>query len=200
MYLPKHFEPAERELALKVIRENPFATVITTTNGVANANHYPLFLEGDKLVGHLARANPQWKELSGTATAIFHGPDCYVTPTWYVSPNVPTWNYAVVHCSGPARLIEDAKELTDLLSRATDFFEKDEKSPWRFRIPDDLEGDALTKAIVGFEITVENFDAKFKLSQNRNEADLAGVFKGLAKRQDGGSKSVLSLMKELYSK
>jgi transcriptional regulator len=150
-----------------------------------------------KLLGHLARRNPQWVHFRGNQSvlAIFNGPHSYITPSWYVSGrDVPTWNYAVVHASGPVKLIEDFDGLTDILKKMTARFESGPRR-WEFELPDDLtDASALTSAIVGFELLAEKIDAKFKLSQNRSKEDQQGVVEGLSERTDEMSRMVRSLM------
>jgi transcriptional regulator len=163
-------------------------------------SHLPLIVEqhGENLmiVGHLARANPHWKLLdSRVATAIFHGPNTYITPKWYAENDVPTWNYAVVHAGGPIALIEDRAGVIRCLEKLTATVEAG-TDRWQFWIPDDLAG-GVERHIVGFQMHVESLLSKFKLSQNRSEADRVGVMRGLGTRADDGSRGVLALMKQL---
>jgi transcriptional regulator len=129
----------------------------------------------------VARANPHWRELeaAGEVLVIFAGPHAYVSPRWYAHhPSVPTWNYAVVHARGKARLVEP-EALPALLGRLTRQYEEGRPAPWRMQ---DLPADFTPKllaAIVGFEIAVERLEGKFKLSQNRRPADLEGVIAAL---------------------
>jgi transcriptional regulator len=199
VYLPKRFENTDLAQSLALMRERPLATVISTgVNGHSFVSHLPLIVERDAerlvCIGHLARANPHWKLMAGgVATAIFHGPNAYITPSWYVENNVPTWNYAVVHVRGPVSLIEDRAGIVRCLEKLTDHVEHGPDA-WKFWIPDDLV-DVLEKSIVGFEIAVESLEAKFKLSQNRPDADRDRVIQGLERRQDAGSRGVAELMK-----
>jgi transcriptional regulator len=128
----------------------------------------------------MARANPQWQGFGEAqpVLAIFHGPHAYVSPSWYRATGVPTWNYAVVHVYGRARPIEDQATLRSLIERLTALHEARNPSPWRNDLPDDRYHDLLGK-IVGFEIDIERMEAKFKLSQNRSDADRQGVIAGL---------------------
>ena len=198
-YLPIRFAEKDRASQLALMRMYPLATLITPGKQGPFANHLPLLIEerdgGLVLIGHMARANPQWRQFpDGNALAIFNGPQTYVTPSWYVDPlNVPTWNYAVVHASGPCVLIDDAKGIRKILDKSVAEFEKDEPKPWRMELPETVAA-GLVQAIVGFELKVEKLDAKFKLSQNRDEADRKGVLKGLATRKDEASRLILDLM------
>jgi transcriptional regulator len=163
-------------------------------------SHLPLVMDphekGISLLGHLARANPHWKLLNGSeVTVIFHGPNAYITPKWYVENDVPTWNYAVVHVKGRVELIEEKEGVIDCLKKLTAHAEASSKDPWEFWIPEDLSN--FTQMIVGFRIIVEEMNAKFKMSQNRSEADRKGAIKGLDSRADQMSHEVARLMKKL---
>ena len=184
------------------MRAYPLATMISVgEDGNPFVSHLPLIVEheGDGIicVGHLSRANPHWKLLDGRhATAIFHGPNAYITPSWYVQNSVPTWNYAVVHVRGVVTLIQDRAGIVRCLEALTAAVEKGPEA-WQFWIHEDLRG-TLESAIVGFRLTVDTLQSKFKLSQNRSEADLACVIRGLAGRDDAASQSLRAFMQRYY--
>ncbi len=202
MYVPPAFRVEDQDRAHALIDEFPFATLIAVEDGRPSVNHLPLLLQRDpagnpRLLGHMAKRNPQWRlfESGAKAFAVFHGPHAYVTPTWYEEHDVPTWNYAVAHVEGTVRLVRDFKGLTRILGKLSGRFESKEKAPWRFYLPDDLNDEAkLTEAIVGFEIEDLRIEAKFKLNQNRSEADQAGVRAGLGQRTDEQSLKVREMM------
>jgi transcriptional regulator len=186
MYTPKHFAVEDRAQQLQFMRDYGFATLVSQGERSPTATHLPLAVEERDdgsvfLMGHVARANPHWKDLeSGTmALVIFHGPHAYVSPTWYeVHPSVPTWNYAAVHAYGKARLL-DADATRQLLKTLSDQYESGLEKPWRM---EDLTNDYVKKmlaAIVGFEIAIDRIEGKFKLSQNRPAADRLGVVNAL---------------------
>ena len=204
MYLPRHFDNTDREQSLALMRAHPLATVISVDQdeGSPFVSHLPLVIQpdGDGLVciGHLSRANLHWKLQGGRqATAIFHGPDAYITPTWYVQNAVPTWNYAVVHVRGMVTLIEDRAGIVRCLEALTAAVETGPDA-WKFWIPENLR-DTLESAIVGFRLTVDTVQSKFKLSQNRSAADRERVLRGLAGRSDAASHSVRALMEQSAS-
>ena len=191
MYLPKHFVADDQDLLAQLIKEYPLATLVGSLNNQLEVNHLPLMLSPDKkkLHGHIARMNPLMKiaQSSETAvTAIFHGPNAYVTPAWYPSKKesgkvVPTWNYAVVHVQGHIKLIEDAQWLRNHVSQMTNIHEPIYQSNWKL---DDAPEDyvqTMLKAIIGIEIEVESLVGKFKLSQNRPPEDYDAVVKELEK-------------------
>lgn len=205
-YNPSHFRVDEPAKLHAFISRFPFATLITAGTDGASVSHLPLLLEtpGDgptRVIGHIARANPHWKEFGEgrEGLAIFHGPQAYVTPQWYASKRahgkvVPTWNYAVVHARGPVRAVHDRDWLHRLVNRLTDAHERPTAAPWAVGdAPEDYVEKMLT-AIVGVELTVAALDGKWKLSQNRDARDYAGVRDGLAARGDADSLAVRALM------
>jgi transcriptional regulator len=200
MYLPKHFAPNDEENALQTMEAFPFATLISIVNGKPFISHLPVLIQRDQklIVGHMARANPHWRffEENPMTTLLFHGPHTYITPTWYQSGrDVPTWNYAVIHVTGQSRLIEDSQGITEIVKKMSKRFEAGSMSPWEFELPEDLvDPSALTKAIVGFEVQIEEIQAKFKLSQNRSQEDRLGVIQGLEGRKDEMSGLVREMM------
>lgn len=204
MYNPPRFKSENTNDAFQLIERNPFATVISVSDGKPIVSHLPLTPkkvdEDVILIGHFARANPHWKIFANNqATAIFHGPHTYVTPVWYAENDVPTWNYATVHISGSVQLIETYDGIVDCLKELTSHVERHWPSGWDFFIPDDLNGDILPKNIVGFKIKIESINFKNKMSQNRSAADRTGILKGLASRTDDNSQAVLAEMKKLFS-
>ncbi|MGE0760901.1 MAG: FMN-binding negative transcriptional regulator [Vicinamibacterales bacterium] len=200
MYLPKRFGNSNLDRSLAVMRGAPLATLVSVdADHQPFISHLPLIIEQEEanlvIVGHLARANAHWRLLAGReATAIFHGPNSYITPQWYTENDVPTWNYAVVHARGPVTLIEDRAGIVRCLEKLTAVVE-DGMGRWQFWIPDDLAG-GVERHIVGFQMQVKSLLAKFKLSQNRSAADRAGVMRGLGTRADDGSRGILALMEQ----
>ena len=164
----------------------PFATLISQGEE-PEVTHLPLLLDADEgiLLSHLAKANPHAKRLDGEKMlAIFHGPHAYISPNWYEADVVvPTWNYAVVHVRGTAELLSEA-ETKSILGKTVDRFESTQPSPWPNEIPDDLE-QALLQSIAGFRIRISKIKGKFKLGQNRSEADHAGVLERLQQGSPG---------------
>jgi transcriptional regulator len=163
-----------------------FATLISGSAGELVASHIPIMLQrsGGRLilVGHVARANAQWKQFDGSADAlaIFHGPHAYVSPTWYAtSPAVPTWNYAAVHVHGKPRASQDRDFTAAALNGLVARYENTRVKPWRV---EDLAADfyeRLAAAIVAFEMPVDKIEGKFKLGQKRSREDRLGTLQGL---------------------
>lgn len=173
LYVPAHFRMDDPDKLLDFVRRYAFGTLVSSGPSGLHVSHIPFVAERDerglRLLGHVARANAHWEALesAGHLVAIFQGPHAYISPSWYVHhPSVPTWNYAVVHAHGKARLMDEAG-LHDLLMRLSSTYEAGNPKPWKMsELPADYVATML-KAIVGFEIEVERLEGKFKLSQNR---------------------------------
>lgn len=171
----------------------PFVEAVATAqlitvgaDGLPDATFLPVLWEGDRLVGHVARANPHWRRIvtDSPALAIVTGPDAYVSPRWYATKAehgkvVPTWNYSVVHLRGRILVHDDPDWVRALVTRLTDRHEQPREEPWHVTdAPEDYVTKSL-RAIVGVELVVEQVEAKAKLSQNRSDEDRAGVAAGL---------------------
>lgn len=191
MYLPKAFEQSDLTKLHALIQAHPLATVIVQIEGRVVANHIPLQLcpappPYGCLRGHLARANPLVADLAegGEALAIFHGPDAYISPSWYASKQetgkvVPTWNYAVVHVHGSLRLVDERDWLWEQLTAFTETQEAGLAEPWGLTdAPADFI-EQIMAGIIGVELTIKTLEGKFKLSQNQPLPNQASVIAGL---------------------
>lgn len=191
MYLPSHFREDDLGAMHGLIRAFPLGLLISVGEGGIVANPVPFVLDaatGEKgtLRCHVARANPQWKELQTAAEClvVFQGPQAYITPSWYATKResgkvVPTWNYATVHAWGQPRVMDDADWLARQINALTDQQEASRAAPWKV---DDAPAPfvaAQIRGIVGIEIPISRIEGKWKVSQNRPEADRAGVVAGL---------------------
>jgi transcriptional regulator len=191
MYTPKHFEEPRIEVMHELMRARPLATLVTLSSGGLNANHIPLHLADASapfgtLRGHVARANPLWSDFAKDVEvlAIFHGPDSYITPSWYATKQetgkvVPTWNYAVVHAYGKLRIIDDASWLRSQLEALTAHNEAGFARQWSVSDAPREYTDKLLAAIVGFEIVITKLAGKWKVSQNQPAQNQASVIAGL---------------------
>jgi len=186
IYTPRAFAPDDGSAVAQLIRDYPFATLMTPAGPEPFISHVPLQYDAARgpqgtLLGHMARANPHWRHFGAEASiAIFHGPHAYVSPSWYAEPAtaVPTWNYAIAHVHGRVEAMADAAETRALLDRMIQRYEGGRREPWRLQ----LEGRplaAMLDAIVGFRLTIERIDGKLKLSQNRSVEDRDRVITAL---------------------
>ena len=200
MYIPEDFCVTDLDELHECMQQNSFATVVTEHEGKPFASHLPLLLDGGRgewgtLAGHMARANPQWRDFAAGAEilVIFQGPHAYVSPAWYENPvSVPTWNYVAVHAYGKARIMDEA-ELEALLPRMVDNYQSADE-PWRNNFPQDMRARIL-QALVGFEITLTGIEGKFKLSQNRPLEEQRRVMAKLSQGAEiNNSKGVASQM------
>ena len=179
---------------MAVIAANPFATLIGHGEEplVSHVPLVPLDPQGEVFEGHVARLNPLAELIRAGArlTAVFHGPHAYVSPTWYRTRGlVPTWNFVAVHVTGPSEPIVDRASLALLVEDLSNHFERDRDDPW---IPDYPE--TMLNDIIGFRLRADRFEAKFKLSQNRRDADRDAVARAL-ERGGPGAREVASLMR-----
>ena len=192
MYAPAAFREERLPVLHEFIQENGFAAVVTSGPAGLTASHIPVDLDPaagpyGTLRGHLARANPQWRELDGVreTLVIVEGPHAYVSPSWYAAKRehgrvVPTWDYVAVHAWGKAQAFDDRERLRSVVESLTARHEGARPTPWRL---DDAPADyveAMLGAIVGFEMTIERLEGSWKLSQNRSADDRRGVIEGLA--------------------
>jgi transcriptional regulator len=194
MYIPQHFAEHDQAEILRFIAAHAFGTLVTVDAGIPFASHIPFLLEqGDTptLSGHLAKANPQWQHLAANpqVLAMFQGAHAYVSPTWYEGTGVPTWNYTAVHVYGKVRVIHDTAWLQAQVERLSHYYEGDAPTAWLPSYPA-----KMLDAIVGFEITIESLQAKYKLSQNRSAADQHNVIQALEASSGENERDVAALM------
>ncbi|WP_020180386.1 FMN-binding negative transcriptional regulator [Methylopila sp. M107] len=200
MYVPTLFKETDVAEIHAAMRGARLANLVTSGPGGLIATPLPLFLdpsEGEHgvLYGHVAKANPQWREGSGEALAIFQGPEAYVSPSWYATKAetgkvVPTWNYVAVHAYGPVEFFHDVDRLLDAVTRLTDIHESGRDHPWAVAdAPPDFVQSQL-RGIVGLRMPITRLEGKRKLSQNRPAQDRAGVAAGLASSADPQDREV----------
>jgi len=209
LYLPTAFAESRGQILRAAVRAHPLALLVTLNTSGLQASHLPLVHDPEpaphgRLLGHLARANPQWCHLAPEveALAVFAGPAAYVTPSWYAAKRehgkvVPTWNYVTVHGRGRLRVTHDPAELRALVERLTLHMEERRAEPWAVSDAPESFVAAHLKAIVGLEIELTSLVGKWKLSQNRPPADRAGVTAGLVGSQNSGDRAVAGLMADI---
>lgn len=206
MYLPPAFAIAEPAQVLERLRSVAFGHLVTAIDGAPQATAVPFVVDDEVTTvrAHLAKANRHARALDGAeALLIVAGPDAYVSPRWYPSKAddprvVPTWNYELIHVRGTVRLVDPAKTRS-IVEALTDHHEAATSSTaggpaWAV---DDAPPDFIERqlrAIVGIELTVEQIDAKHKLSQNRSEPDRLGVLDALDRSSRPGANATAALM------
>jgi transcriptional regulator len=202
MYVPAHFAESDLTKLHDAIERYSFATLISQSGGEPFASHLPLLLERDAgpkgtLIGHMARANPQWRDAAGQRVlAVFSGPHAYISPTWYeAEKTVPTWNYVAVHAYGRLELIEDLADAEAVLRRTIKTYEASQPRPWRLEEPPEFVT-RLTLQIVAFRIPIERLEGKWKLNQNHPPERRAKVMTVLESRPDENSREIARLMRE----
>jgi transcriptional regulator len=198
MYQPSAFREDRLEVQHDLIRTHPLGLLITAGPAGLLANPFPFLLDAEgsdlgTLRLHVARANPQWQELEAVeeCLVVFQGPHDYVTPSWYATKRetgkvVPTWNYATVHVWGRPRIMRDDTWLRRQLEDLTLSREGQRTQPWKV---DDAPADFVAmqmRAIVGVEIPIRRIEGKWKMSQNRPQADREGVITGFEEAGEAG--------------
>ena len=205
MYIPRHFEQPRIEAMHELMRAHPLATLVTQVSGGLDANHIPLHLSDapapfGTLRGHVARANPVWRDFADEAVlAIFHGPDVYITPSWYPTKQehgkvAPTWNFAVVHARGALRVIDDAAWVRAHIEALTNFHEKSFSEPWAVADAPHEFTEKLIESVVGIEIVITGLTGKWKASQNQPAQNRAGIIEGLEGCRHRGAAEMAALV------
>ncbi len=206
VYRPPLFREDRVPEMQELIRANPLALLVSMGDEGLLANPIPFILDPNQsefgtLRAHLARANPQWRSFADgqEALVVFQGTDRYVTPTWYETKRetgkvVPTWNYAIVQARGPVRAIEDRDWLARHVASLTDAMEAGFAEPWAVTDAPEAFIDGQLKGIVGIEMVIARLEGKWKVSQNRPEADRAGVVAGFEAAGDERSRRMARLV------
>lgn len=204
MHIPSAFRQDDIAAMHGLMRTHPLGMLISHGAGGLVASPIPfLVYEGEgehgTLRAHIARANPQWKDLAGVSEClvVFQGEHGYVSPSWYAAKAehhkvVPTWNYIAVHAWGRPCITEDAAWLHRQLEDLTRSQESRRPRPWSLGdAPEDYIA-GMKRAIVGLEIAITRLEGKWKLSQNRPDADRAGVVAGLRDADDAHGNPALA--------
>jgi transcriptional regulator len=183
LYIPKHFAITDSEKINSFLRQHSFGELISTVDGRLFTTHLPFLFDEDSktLRMHVAKANPQWQHLGKEEVLlVVAGPHGYVSPSWYHSPGVPTWNYQAVHVYGVAKAITDSEELKSIVDGLTKIEEAKYPAPWQADY-----AATMLQGIVGVELAIAEIQCKFKLSQNRSKADQLSAVEALSKENSG---------------
>lgn len=178
-YPPKKHQDDDINHMIEVIKTYPLATLISVKDNTPLISHLPLIYEDGKLIGHIDIYNPQAELLKkdNNVTLIFAGPECYISPSIYSTTQLPTWNYIKVHLKGKVKAIEDKMALKKSLITMTEFLEApDHKYVLNAENP---RLDKNLDYIEMFEITITNWEGKFKLSQDKKPNDIKAARKEL---------------------
>jgi transcriptional regulator len=200
MYIPPYYREEDHEKLIAFMKAHNFANLVSCCENIPIATHLPFVIEEREeklfLVSHMAKANPQWQSFSGNdLLVIFQGPHAYISPSNYEKKqNVPTWNYIAVHAYGKAKIIDDPKEVWDLMERTIHNFEEKFFEQWKGLSKEYVEG--MLKAIVAFEIEVTRMDGKFKLSQNKTKNEQKNIISSFEKSDDSTQREIAEEMKK----
>jgi transcriptional regulator len=212
MYLPQHFAIDDVERIAEFVDAAGVADIVTFDGAALTSTLVPVIWERPsladveagrygRLLAHIAIANDQWRtaKTNVPALAIAHGPQAYISPSWYASKRehgrvVPTSNYTTVHLSGPITFHNDSEWLRKLVTRLTELREAHRAQRWHVNDAPKSFIDGQLRGIVGAEINVTALSAKAKLSQNRSAADQRGVVEALRAEPDPQAHHVAALM------
>jgi len=201
VYIPAAFAQPDTTKLHEFLGRHSFAVLTTRGRGGLFASHLPLLFDPGggpqgRLIGHMARANPQWRDGEGEALAVFSGPHAYISPAWYAEEGtVPTWNYVAVHAYGTFHVIDDREELLEILRESVRAYEGPRPDPWPFDESAPHVG-KLLGAIVGFRVEISRLEGKWKLNQNHPEERRQRVVRALEGRPDEDSRAIAALMRE----
>lgn len=200
MYIPSTFAETDPGTLFDFIERHSFGLLISQHDGEPFGSHLPFLLDPaaathGRLIGHMARANPQWRQADGTdVLVVFAGPHAYISPTWYHDVDVvPTWNYVAVHARGRLRAIHDPARILEIVEQTVTRFESSQPAPWTFDSSTDFAA-RLVRQIVAFEIDLTSLRGKWKLSQNHSAQRQASVIQGLLSTGHTPSREVAELM------
>jgi transcriptional regulator len=204
VYVPHHFATHEVDALIARLARRWAGVLITVDeHGAPVATHMPILWDGEKRIatGHIARANPQWKQGAGKGLIVLSGAEAYVTPSWYPSKaehgkTVPTWNYEAVHITGHVEWFDDAVRLEAVVRDLSALHEAGRDHPWAIEDAPRAYIDAMLRGFVGVTLTAERVEAKRKLSQNKSEADFGGVATGMAASNEPMAHEVAALMRQ----
>lgn len=201
MYMPAAFRVGEISAAHAIMRDNSFASLISTDDtGLPFVSFLPFHLEAAEgpngtLYAHMARPNPQWRHFARPVLVSFMGPHGYISPSWYENPrNVPTWNYVGAQAYGTAIIDESEQATREILAKLVAAYEGPDG--WKMAEVDDAYVRGLMRGIVAFRIPIERLEAKAKLSQNKPTGDLLGAAQGLERGTDPVGHQLAKLMRE----
>ncbi|KAA1245693.1 FMN-binding negative transcriptional regulator [Aquimarina sp. RZ0] len=197
MYPPKHHQEHNLENIKKVALQYPFAVLVSAQDKTPFITHAPVILHGQKLVGHIDANNPHVELLKDDypVTCIFQGPQTYISPSIYTTNQLPTWNYIIAHAIGIVTEIKDSDIIKKSIITMTEFLETPNQN---FTLSiNDTRMDRLLPHIHCFEIEVQQWEGKFKLSQDKVPADIENAKQELIKNNQ---KNITDFVNGLFEK
>ena len=205
MHIPEHFRASDAEALIERLARRSAGLLITIGgDGSLCAAHAPILWDASAKIarGHIARANPQWRQGAGKGLLVLSGAEAYISPGWYASKAehgkaVPTWNYEAVHLTGAVGWFDKRERLEAVVRDLSALHEGGREQPWGLDDAPRDYIDAMLRGIVGFELRAEKVEAKRKLSQNKSGADIEGVLNGLEAEADVGAREMAALMRAL---
>lgn len=197
MYPPPHHQTKDIQKMIAVIKAHPFAMLVSAEGNTPFVTHIPIVYDTEtgKLVAHIDKQNPQVETLVNGAevTVVFKGPNCYISPSVYSTPQLPTWNYIIVHITGTIQLLNEPEAAKKTMVEMTDFLEQPEH---KFKLEmDDPRMDRLINYIQAFEIEITHWEGKFKLSQDKSAADFELARTALL---ESSKKNIAHFLEEIY--
>lgn len=204
MYVPKAFQQTDLAELHRFIERYSFAVLCSTgDDGVPFASHLPLLRDQraappGALIGHMARANPQWRHADGKPVlAVFAGPHVYVSPSWYEAEDVvPTWNYVTVHVTGIFRAMHERDAMLEIVREMVGVYEAGKSEPWELGPPNDYL-ERMLHGIVGFRIEITGMEGKWKLSQNHPPERREKVMRALDEQDSEDAQAIVRLMRRM---
>jgi transcriptional regulator len=204
MYVPAHFAQTDLAKLHDFVERYSFGLLVTQFDGLPFATHLPLLLDRaagphGTLIGHVARANPQWTQAAGqTALAVFSGPHAYVSPTWYQAERtVPTWNYVAVHAYGRVEVIDDPASLREIVRRSVEVYERAMPRPWSLEQAGDAFVNGMLGGIVGLRMQIDRIEGKWKLNQNHPAERRTKVVRALHQQGGEDAEEIAALMEQM---
>ena len=206
MHIPKKFRQEDTNKLIALIKDFPFATLIGSNESGAQVMHLPLLIKNEdgqsySLNGHIAKVNPFWQQIrqGDKVVAVFHGPNCYISPNHYPTKlehgkAVPTWNYVVVHAEGNIKFHHDKEWLYTHIDELSQQHEQKSEKPWSINDAPEDYIQKMLPAIVGIEISINNIEGQWKLSQNQPAKNQQGVIQGLMDTENPNAQAIAKMM------
>ncbi|MGD9720506.1 MAG: FMN-binding negative transcriptional regulator [Pirellulales bacterium] len=202
MYLPATFAQTDQSAIFDLIESHSFGLLVSGAGEELVASHLPLLLARDvplqgRLIGHMARANPQWRSLDGRQVlCVFSGPHAYISPSWYEAAEVvPTWNYLAVHAYGTCRIIDDPAAAARIVGDYVSTYERSQAAPWQLDASTPYF-ERMLQAIVAFEIDITRLEGKWKLGQNHAAERREKTAARLDESENAEAREIGRLMRE----